>query len=115
MNPLLTTIPDDVLSQIEGKKVIEAGVATGPSFIVFRGTAFDPPVGLEQGLDWVLQTIPSFKRAHLKLDDYTGLWFQFNRFERYEKRRVKAPVRPVILISGHKVEPIPPESLERVD
>jgi len=106
MKSLRSTIPDDVLSRIEGKKAIEAGVATGPSFMIFKGTTFDPPADLEQGLKWIVRTIPSFKAAHLKLDDLTVLWFRFNEFDKYQKKPVKAPIRPEIRISGHKVEPI---------
>ena len=107
MNPLLTTIPEEVLSRIQGTTVIEAGVATGPSYMVFRGTTFDPPVDLEKGLEWIDQALPmpTFKRAHLKLDYYTVLLFSFNRFDRYDTTPQKSPIRPQIKISGHKVEP----------
>jgi hypothetical protein len=105
MNPLLATIPEEVLSRIQGKTAIEAGVATGPSYMVFRGTTFDPPVDLEKGLDWIIQTIDQFKGAHLKLNDHTVLWFRFNRFIRYDTTPVKTRIRPQVTISGHKVEP----------
>jgi hypothetical protein len=107
MNALLATIPEEVLSRIHGKTAIEAGAATGPSYMVFRGTTFDPPVDLEMGLDWIEQALPmpTFKRAHLKLDDYTVLLFSFNRFDRYDTTPRKSPIRPQITISGHKVEP----------
>lgn len=105
MNPLHATIPAEVLSQIQGKTVIEAGVAMGPSYFIFKGTTFDPPVDLETGLDWILHTMETFKGAHLKLNDLTVLWFGYNAFTRYQKKRVKAPIRPGIRISGHKVQP----------
>lgn len=105
MNPLLDTIPEDILSRIHGKSVIEAGVATGPSFIAFAGNTFDPPVELENALDWISHTLASFKAAHVKLDDHTVLWFRFNAFKKYQTEPVKAPIRPVITISGHEVEP----------
>lgn len=105
MNPLLKTIPKEVLSQIQGKAVIEAGVAAGPSFMIFAGTSFDPPVAFEAGLDWIVRTMKTFKGAHLKLDDLTVLWFGYNTFRKYQKKRVKAPIRPEFRISGHRVKP----------
>ena len=115
MNPLLATIPEEVLSRIQGKTVIEAGVATGPSYMVFRGTTFDQPVELEMGLDWIVQTMDSFKRAHLKLSDYTVLFFAFNRFDIYKKEPVLSPIRPQFTISGHKVEPIRVKRPRRIE
>jgi hypothetical protein len=116
MNALLATIPDEVLSRIHGKNAIEAGAATGPSYMVFRGTTFDPPVDLEKGLEWIDQALPmpTFKGAHLKLDDHTVLWFIFNRFDRYDTTPVKTRIRPQITISGHKVElfSITPKTLD---
>jgi hypothetical protein len=107
MNALLATIPEEVLSRIHGRMAIEAGAATGPSYMVFRGTTFDPPVDLEMGLEWIEQALPmpAFKRAHLKLDDSTVVLFSFNRFDRYDTTPQKSPIRPQITISGHKVEP----------
>ena len=105
MNPLLAIIPEEVLTRVQGKTVIEAGVATGPSYMVFAGNTFDPPVELEKGLEWIIHTMDSFKRAHLMLSDHTVLFFSFNRFDRYETTPQKSPIRPQITISGHKVEP----------
>jgi hypothetical protein len=114
MKTLLSTIPDAVLSQIEGKKVIEASMCTGPGYMIFAANTFDPPAELETGLEWLKQRMPSFKGAALKLDDFSVLWFWFNKFDRYQMEPVMERIRPTFEISGHEVEPIRVERLRQV-
>ncbi len=108
MDTLIKKIPEDVKSRIAGKMAIEAGVATGPSFMVFKAEKFDPPVTIEAGLNWIEKTMKSFKGAHLKLDDFTVLVFFYDKFKRYDEQQNKEPIRPSITASGHKIEPFEP-------
>jgi S-DNA-T family DNA segregation ATPase FtsK/SpoIIIE len=52
MDKLIKKIPEDVMSKIAGKMVIEAGVATGPSFMVFMEEKFDPPANIIESSEW---------------------------------------------------------------
>lgn len=114
MKTLPYTIPDEVLSRIEGKKVIEASMCTGPGYVIFAANTFDPPAELETAMEWLKRRMPSFKGAALKLDDLSVLCFWFNKFDRYQPEPVKEPIRPRFEVSGHEVEPVRVKRLRRV-
>lgn len=115
MNKLMKKIPKNIRAKIADKMAIEAGVATGPAIMVFKGEKFTPPVNLEAGLNWIEKTIKNFKGAHLKLDDFTVLWFSYNEFSRYDEKKRKRPIRPTITASGHKIEPFEPAGAVRAN
>ena len=61
-------------------------------------------MNLEAGLNWIEKTMRSFKGAHLKLDDFTELFFLYDEFKRYDEQQRKEPIRPSIMASGHEIE-----------
>ena len=114
MDMLVKTIPDDVKNKIAGRMAIDAGVATGPSFMIFKGEDFDPPVSIEAGLNWIESTMKDFKGAHLKLDNFTVLWFSGDTFSRYDEKKKKRPIRPTCTVSGHKIDPFEPAGKKKL-
>ena len=94
MDMLIKTIPDEIKYKIAGRMAIDAGVATGPSFMIFKGESFEPPVSIEAGLNWIESAMKEFKAAHLKLDDFTVLWFSCTQFNKYDEKKKKLKNMP---------------------
>jgi hypothetical protein len=95
----ISTIPAEVLEDIQERKVIEAGFGAGPSCVAGKVQVFPDPVELAEGVAWIEKYCHIMKAAHLLLDDRTVLWFHPTGFKRYEQTPVNKPPRPGVEIT----------------
>jgi hypothetical protein len=80
--PLIASIPVDVLSEIAQRLATEVGFGAGPGCIAVNLQTLDPPVSLDVAMSWLEDHRSVFRRGHAQLDDGTRLFFDPNGFLR---------------------------------
>lgn len=73
-------IPSQLAARIDGLKIRAAGFGAGPSFVAQKFDAFDPPLPLEYGAQWLDRWRGIFKMARLVLEEGTTLYFDSSGF-----------------------------------
>jgi hypothetical protein len=77
-------IPEDVRERVQEKKVVEAGWAAGPSWVLRKTKQFEPPTDLSVAFEWLEKYRETFRRCHLRLEDKSVLWINRNSFSNYD-------------------------------
>ena len=103
--PYLAVIPDDVLDAVGGKAVATVSFGAGPACIGGMHEEFDVPAALETALQWFAPYMSSLRKAHVWFVDGSGIWFEGDRFWRYDPDP-HAPPRAGVIVRH------PPEERE---
>jgi len=95
---LLSTIPDDVMRRIAGRRALESGFGAGPSWVAGKVEVFGRPVRLARALVWLERYRHAMRDGHVMLDDRTVLFFRPDGFLRYDDTPCKDPPRPGVTV-----------------
>ena len=91
--------PEDVLEDIDGQLVLEAGFGAGPGCVAGKIEKYEPPVSIEDGLGWLSSYATIFKAAHLRLEDGSLLWLWPSGCMRWAHGK-QSPPRPGLEVGG---------------
>jgi hypothetical protein len=101
---LEATLPPELLDELHGHEVLEAGFGAGPGCVAGKIERFEPPVPLARGLAWIARWSGVLRKAHLQLDDGSVLWFEPGRFVRWD-RAPQRPPRPGLVVHHPPEDP----------
>lgn len=82
--PYLSVIPDEVLDAVQDKRVAVVSFGAGPACIGGMHEEFDVPAELEAALRWFAPYMSSLRKAHVSFTDGSGIWFDGDRFWRFD-------------------------------